>query len=117
VGKEGNVVFDRDTGAGRLVLLCCEADLQKPTANISLTYHATTSPSLSKPLDQTIAPKFENIHTSLESGSQVYAFARKCSHEGAIAEHALADLRQAMPNPRNLSFVEGASVPISALTA
>jgi hypothetical protein len=117
VGKEGNVVFDRDTGAGRLVLLCCEADLQKPTANISLTYHATTSPSLSKPLDQTIAPKFENIHTSLESGSQVYAFARKCSHEGAIAEHALADLRQAMPKPRNLSFVEGASVPISALTA
>jgi NADPH-dependent curcumin reductase CurA len=108
---------DRDTGAGRLVSLRCEADLQKPTANTFLTYHATTSLSLSKPLDQTIAPKFEIIHTSLEPGLQIYAFASKCSHESAIAEHALADVRQAMPKSRNLSFVEGASVPISASTA
>lgn len=53
----------------------------------------------------------------LEVGSEVYAFTSSRNHEGAMAEFAVADIDQVLPKPKNLSFVEAAAVPLSALTA
>jgi len=62
-----------------------------------------------------VGPGFED--SDIRPGSEIYAFTRERKFEGAMAEYAKADLPQAMLKPRNLSFVEAASVPLSALTA
>lgn len=59
----------------------------------------------------------ETGSSSLKPGSEVYAFTSRRNHEGAMAEYAKADIDQVLPKPKNLSFVEAAAVPLSALTA
>jgi NADPH:quinone reductase-like Zn-dependent oxidoreductase len=59
----------------------------------------------------------EGTTADLKVGSEVYAFTSRRNHEGAMAEYALSDLAQVLPKPQNLSFLESASVPLSALTA
>lgn len=58
----------------------------------------------------------------IKVGSEVYVFTtsfenglRKC--EGALAEYAVAALSECALKPNNLSLLEAASVPLSALTA
>lgn len=61
--------------------------------------------------------------SEIKVGSEVYVFtssfteegARK--YEGALAEYAVADLSSVALKPSNLSLLEAASVPLSALTA
>lgn len=55
--------------------------------------------------------------SGLKPGSEVVAFTSRRNHEGAMAEYAKADIDQVLPKPKNLNFVEAASVPLSALTA
>jgi NADPH:quinone reductase-like Zn-dependent oxidoreductase len=59
----------------------------------------------------------ETHNSGLKPGSEVYAFTSRRNHEGAMAEYAKADIDQVLPKPKNLSFVEAATVPLSALTA
>jgi NADPH:quinone reductase-like Zn-dependent oxidoreductase len=59
----------------------------------------------------------ETSSSGLKPGSEVYAFTSRRNHEGAMAEYAKADIDQVLPKPKNLSFVEAATVPLSALTA
>jgi len=59
----------------------------------------------------------ETSNSGLKPGSEVYAFTSRRNHEGAMAEYAKADIDQVLPKPKNLSFVEAATVPLSALTA
>jgi len=59
----------------------------------------------------------ETRSSALKPGSEVYAFTSRRNHEGAMAEYAKADTDQVIPKPKNLSFVEAAAVPLSALTA
>ena len=58
-----------------------------------------------------------NIDLDQAIGTEVYAFTSRRNHEGALAEYVLADLDQIVPKPCNMSPVEAASVPLSALTA
>jgi NADPH:quinone reductase-like Zn-dependent oxidoreductase len=59
----------------------------------------------------------ETGSSGLKPGSEVFAFTSRRNHEGAMAEYAKADIDQVLPKPKNLSFVEAAAVPLSALTA
>jgi NADPH:quinone reductase-like Zn-dependent oxidoreductase len=62
-----------------------------------------------------IGPECEG--SGLEVGSEVYGLTSRRNHEGAMAEFVKADIDQVVLKPRNLSFVEAAAVPLSALTA
>lgn len=60
--------------------------------------------------------------SEIEVGSEVYAFTTGFenglrTHEGALAGYAVADLPCVALKPKNLSLLEAASVPLSALTA
>lgn len=57
------------------------------------------------------------VSMSLRSGTHIMAFTSRHNHEGAMAEYAVADMDQVIPMPTNLTFVEAAAVPLSALTA
>ena len=66
-------------------------------------------------------PGFEN--SEIQVGSEVYAFTTGFTdqglrkYEGALAEYAVASLGDVVLKPKNMSFLEAASVPLSALTA
>lgn len=55
--------------------------------------------------------------SEIRPGSEVIAFTSKREVEGAMAEYALSDLTQTVLKPKNINFVEAASVPLTALTA
>lgn len=55
--------------------------------------------------------------SEIRSGSEVIAFTSKREVEGAMAEYAISDLSQTVVKPRNVNFVDAASVPLTALTA
>src|SRR5699024_3108176 len=55
--------------------------------------------------------------STIRPGSEVIAFTSKREVEGAMAEYAISDLSQTVLKPREINFVDAASVPLSALTA
>lgn len=66
---------------------------------------------------------FSGVITSLGSdchlkvGQEVYGLTSRRNHEGAMAQYVKADIDQILPKPKNLSMIEAAAVPLSALTA
>lgn len=67
-----------------------------------------------------LGPGCEN--SEIRVGSEVYVFTTGFenglrTHEGALAEYAVADLPCVALKPKGLSLLEAASVPLSALTA
>ena len=59
----------------------------------------------------------DHARNDIQPGSEVVAFTLMKGHEGGLAEYAIADLESLAPKPRDLSFEEAASFPLSALTA
>ena len=61
--------------------------------------------------------------SEITEGSEVCVFTTEFTsqghrkYEGALAEYTVADLKSTVLKPKNLSFAEAASVPLSALTA
>ncbi len=53
----------------------------------------------------------------LQPGKEVVAFTSFTDREGGMAQYALARAGQVVPKPAHLTFVEAASIPLSALTA
>lgn len=72
-----------------------------------------------------VGPGFEG--SKIQVGSEVCAFTSTFEnkgdegflrkYEGAVAEYAVADLDTAVIKPKNMTLLEAASVPLSALTA
>lgn len=50
-------------------------------------------------------------------GQEVYGFTSRRNHDGAMAQFVKADVDEILPKPKNLSMIEAAAVPLSALTA
>ena len=66
-------------------------------------------------------PGFED--SEIKPGSEVCVFTTEFKaqgirkYEGALAEYAVADIKDAVLKPKNMSLLEAASIPLSALTA
>ena len=64
---------------------------------------------------EVLGPECENH--KFQIGTEVYGFTSRRNHQGALAEYVLADEDQVVLKPSNISLIEAAAVPLSALTA
>ncbi|ETN37541.1 uncharacterized protein HMPREF1541_07163 [Cyphellophora europaea CBS 101466] len=105
-------------GAGQAVIAVHGVGLIWP----ELTWPIYQSPS-GEYLPHIPGHDFSGVISSVGSGSdlkvgrEVYGLTSRRNHEGAMAQYVKADVDQIVAKPKNLSMIEAAAVPLSALTA